>query len=50
MNDVRLFGTLTKDPYIRHAEKEDGYDVARFNLRVDQGIREDGKSYGECCK
>ena len=29
MNEVRLFGTLTKDPNIRHAEREDGYDVGR---------------------
>jgi len=47
MNDVRLFGTLTKDPNIRHAEKSDGYDVARFTLKVDQGAREDGKSYSD---
>ena len=47
MNDVRLFGTVTKDPNIRHAEKDDGYDVARFTLKVDQGAREDGKSYSD---
>ena len=45
MNEVRLFGTLTKDPNIRHAEREDGYDVARFTIRADQGERDDGKSY-----
>ena len=45
MNEVRLFGTLTKDPNIRHAEREDGYDVARFTVRVEQGEREDGKNY-----
>ena len=50
MNDVRLFGTLTKDPYIRRAEKADGYDVARFTLRVEQGVREDGKSYADNIK
>ena len=44
MNDVRLFGIVTKDPYYRRAEKEDGYDLARFTLRVEQGTREDGKS------
>ena len=47
MNEVRLFGTLTKDPNIRHAEREDGYDVARFTVRVEQGEREDGKSYAD---
>ena len=47
MNDVRLFGTVTKEPTIRHAEKADGYDVARFTLKVDQGAREDGKSYSD---
>ena len=47
MNDVRLFGTLTKDPNIRHAEKADGYDVARFTLKVEQGSREEGKEYAE---
>ena len=45
MNDVRLFGVLTKDPSIRHAEKEGGYDIARFTLKVEQGAREDGKNY-----
>ena len=44
MNEVRLFGTLTKDPNIRHAEREDGYDVARFTVRVEQGEREDGRT------
>ena len=47
MNEVRLFGTLTKDPNIRHAEREDGYDVARFTVRVEQGEREDGKNYAD---
>ena len=47
MNEVRLFGTLTKDPNIRHAEREDGYDVARFTVRVEQGAREDGKNYAD---
>lgn len=47
MNEVRLFGTLTKDPNIRHAEREDGYDVARFTVRVEQGGREDGKNYAD---
>ena len=47
MNEVRLFGILTKDPNIRHAEREDGYDVARFTVRVEQGEREDGKSYAD---
>ena len=47
MNEVRLFGTLTKDPHIRHAEREDGYDVARFTVRVEQGEREDGKNYAD---
>ena len=47
MNEVRLFGTLTKDPNIRHAEREDGYDVARFTVRVGQGEREDGKNYAD---
>ena len=47
MNEVRLFGTLTKDPNIRHAEREDGYDVARFTIRADQGARDDGKSYAD---
>ena len=47
MNEVRLFGTLTKDPNIRHAECEDGYDVARFTVRVEQGEREDGKNYAD---
>ena len=44
MNEVRLFGILTKDPNIRHAEREDGYDVARFTVRVEQGEREDRKN------
>ena len=47
MNEVRLFGTLTKDPNIRHAEREDGYDVARFTVRVEQGEREDRKNYAD---
>ena len=47
MNEVRLFETLTKDPNIRHAEREDGYDVARFTVRVEQGAREDGKNYAD---
>ena len=47
MNEVRLFGTLTKDPNIRHAEREDGYDVARFTVRVEQGERENGKNYAD---
>ncbi len=47
MNEVRLFGILTKDPNIRHAEREDGYDVARFTVRVEQGAREDGKNYAD---
>ena len=47
MNEVRLFGTLTKDPNIRHAEREDGYDVARFTVRVEQGEREDGQNYAD---
>ena len=47
MNEVRLFGILTKDPNIRHAEREDGYDVARFTVRVEQGEREDGKNYAD---
>ena len=47
MNAVRLFGTLTKDPNIRHAEREDGYDVARFTVRVEQGEREDRKNYAD---
>ena len=47
MNEVRLFGTLTKDPNIRHAEREDGYNVARFTVRVEQGEREDGKNYAD---
>ena len=47
MNEVRLFGILTKDPNIRHAEREDGYDVARFTVRVEQGVREDGKNYAD---
>ena len=47
MNEVRLFGTLTKDPNIRHSEREDGYDVARFTVRVEQGEREDGKNYAD---
>ena len=47
MNEVRLFGTLTKDPNIRHAEREDGYDVARFTVRVEQGEREDGRNYAD---
>jgi single-strand DNA-binding protein len=47
MNEVRLFGTLTKDPNIRHVEREDGYDVARFTVRVEQGEREDGKNYAD---
>ena len=47
MNEVRQFGTLTKDPNIRHAEREDGYDVARFTVRVEQGVREDGKNYAD---
>ena len=47
MNEVRLFGTLTKDSNIRHAEREDGYDVARFTVRVEQGEREDGKNYAD---
>lgn len=44
MNDVRLYGTLTKDPYIRHAESENGYDLARFTIKVEQGVREDGRT------
>ena len=47
MNEVRLFGTLTKDPNIRHSEREDGYDVARFTVRVEQGEWEDGKNYAD---
>ena len=47
MNEVRLFGTLTKDPNIRHAERVDGYDVARFTVRVEQGEREDRKNYAD---
>ena len=47
MNEVRLFGTLTKDPNIRHSEREDGYEVARFTIRVEQGAREDGKNYAD---
>ncbi|MBQ9871004.1 MAG: single-stranded DNA-binding protein [Eubacterium sp.] len=47
MNDVKLYGVLTKDPYIRHAEGEGGYDLARFTVRVEQGTREDGKSNAE---
>ena len=47
MNEVRLFGILTKDPNIRHAEREDGYDVARFTVRVEQGEREDRKNYAD---
>ena len=47
MNEVRLFGILTKDPNIRHAEREDGYDVARFTVRVEQGEREDGRNYAD---
>ena len=45
MNDVKLFGTLTKDPEIRHAEGEGGYDMARFTLRVEQSMRDDGKTF-----
>ena len=47
MNEVRLFGTLTKDPNIRHSERKDGYEVARFTIRVEQGAREDGKNYAD---
>jgi len=47
MNDVKLYGTITDDPDIRQTEGQNGYKMARFTLKVEQSMRDDGKSYSD---
>ena len=47
MNDVKLYGTVKSEPEIRPPEGENGYKMARFTLRVEQSMRDDGRSFSD---
>ena len=47
MNDVKLYGIVTDIPDVHMIEGENGYKVAKFTLKVEQSIRDDGKDYSD---